>query len=391
MGSRPATILHTIQTGGPGGAETLVVNLAAGLDSTRFRSVVFCPDGSWLPGQLRSRDIPFRLASSPHWHDPRLSREMVRMVREENVSLIHAHLPGQNFCASLVGTLLRRPVVATYHGQIEVQRSNGWISALHLQTVRRAASAFVVVSDQMRRALENAGFSRDRVVRIYNGIEPKRFDGDAGGSLRRELGLSEEAPLIGMVANIRPPKGHEHFIRAARMVADRFPAARFVAAGEHLAGLSDRLQALVAELKLQDRFFFLGFRDDVPAVLRDLDLFVLPSTSEGFPFVALEAMAAGRPSVMTRCGGPEEIVIDGVNGFLVPPADPEALAEKICLLLASPERARMFGQAAQARVREEFSRDAMLTQYEDLYDRLLNRRSPTAAVNDVTPVAPPAR
>ena len=371
----PATVLHTIQTGGPGGAETLLLNLAAGMNSPRFRSVVFCPDGTWLPEQLRAHGIPFRLAASPHWHDPKVTREMIRMVREEHVALIHSHLPGQNFCASLVGTLLRRPVVATYHGQLELEQSAGMVGAIQLATVRKTASAFVVVSNQMRGALEHAGFTPARVVRIYNGVEASRFNGHGAGSVRGELGLGAEVPLIGMVANVRPTKGHDNLIRAARLVVDRFPDARFVAAGEHLAGLSDQLRALVAELRLQKSFFFLGFRDDVPAVLRDLDLFVLPSTSEGFPFVALEAMAAGKPSVMTRCGGPEEIVNDGVNGFLVPPSDPQALAERICLLLADPERARRLGRAAQDRVRQEFSRDGMIAQYEELYARLLRRQS----------------
>jgi glycosyltransferase involved in cell wall biosynthesis len=201
------------------------------------------------------------------------------------------------------------------------------------------------------------------------------LNGQSTGSLRQELGLTAGEPLIGMVANVRPPKGHDNLIRAARLVAARFPAARFVAAGEHLAGLSDRLRGLVVELNLQDRFFFLGFRYDVPAILRDLDVFVLPSLSEGLPFVALEAMGAGKPSVMTRCGGPEEIVDDGVNGFLVPTSDPAALAEKICLLLSNPERARLLGRAAQERVRQRFSRDTMITQYEDLYERLLHGQS----------------
>src|SRR5207249_5613397 len=116
--SRAVTILHTIETGGPGGAETLVLNLATSVNSARFRSVVLCSDGSWLPAQLKQVDVPFRLASSRHWYDPEMPLQMMRMVLEEKVSLIHAHLPGQNFYACVMGTLLRRPVVVTYHGEI---------------------------------------------------------------------------------------------------------------------------------------------------------------------------------------------------------------------------------------------------------------------------------
>jgi Glycosyltransferase Family 4 len=115
LSSDPATILHTIDTGGPGGAETAVLHIASGLNSARFRSVVLCPDGSWLPARLSGAAIPFRLASSRHWYDLEMPWEMMRLVRQENVRLIHAHLPGQNFYACVVGKLLRRPVVATYH------------------------------------------------------------------------------------------------------------------------------------------------------------------------------------------------------------------------------------------------------------------------------------
>jgi glycosyltransferase involved in cell wall biosynthesis len=174
-----------------------------------------------------------------------------------------------------------------------------------------------------------------------------------------------------MVANVRPPKGHDNFIRSARRIADRFPTAHFAAAGEHMPGLSDQLRALVAELHLEDRFHFVGFRSDVASVLRELDVFVLPSLSEGLPFVALEAMAAGRPSVMTRCGGPEEIVEDGVTGYLVPVGDDAALANRVCDLLSDPIRAERLGRAAQDRVRRKFSAQGMISEYERLYARLL--------------------
>lgn len=367
---KPLTILHTIQTGGPGGAETLVLQIASGLNPDCYRSVVLLPGGRWLPARLDERGIPYVLADSHAWYDTTVVRRMVEVVRRENVDVIHSHLPGQNFYACLAGKITGKPVIVTYHGAVELEQSRGFKGKTRLWVVRNFASAFAVVCDQMARALGDAGFPDKKIIRIYNGVEVDRFTPGPSGILRSELGLAPDTPIVGMVANIRPPKGYEYFVRAARIVLDRFPHAYFVSVGEGKKGLSEKLDALVDELHLRNRFSFLGLRSDVPELLRDFDVFALSSISEGFPFVALEAMSAGKPSVMTRCGGPEEIVDDGVTGFLVSIADPSALAEKISLLLSDPVLAAGMGRAARAKILAKFTLPGMLRNYERFYRRL---------------------
>jgi glycosyltransferase involved in cell wall biosynthesis len=367
---RPYTILHTIQTGGPGGAETVVLRLATQLDPERFRSVALVPEGTWLPQQLRDAGVPTRICPSSALYDLTTLRGLVRVVREEGVDLIHSHLPQQNFHATLAGLITRRPVVACFHGAVEIELARGWLERLRLAIPRRFSRAVVVVCDQMAGVLTEAGFAAERIVRIYNGVELPTPDPAAAASLRSELGLETGAPLVGMVANIRAPKGHEYLIRAARKVVDRFPMARFLAAGEAHPLLSPSLEALVRELGLEREFLFLGFRDDVDRILNALDVSVLPSISEGFPFVTLESMALARPTVSTRCGGPEEIVEDGKTGYLVPVADPQALADRILELLGDPERSVAMGAAARRKIERAFSLRSMTDRYEELYERL---------------------
>jgi glycosyltransferase involved in cell wall biosynthesis len=175
-----------------------------------------------------------------------------------------------------------------------------------------------------------------------------------------------------MVANANTWKGYEIFIKAAQSVAKRLPTVRFFAVGEVNGDLSADLHGLVEQLNLQKYVTFLGFREDVPEILRDSDLFVLSSLSEGLPLVTLEAMSAGTPVVATRCGGQLELVRDGVSGVLVPPGDANALADSILGLLNDPARGRQMAQAARAVVRDKFSVNAMVHNYEALYDRLLN-------------------
>lgn len=367
------TILHTIETAGPGGAETVVLNLASRLDSSRFRSVALLPREDWLSERLRERGVPTFLVDSRVWYDFRLPLEMARLIRRENIDLIHSHLPGQNFYSCAVGRLLGRKTIATYHGAIELSRSVGLRGAIQLGSVRRSADAVVVVCDHVGRMLRDVGFPAEKIVRIHNGISVDRFQVSGDGRLRRELGLRNGTKVVGTVANVRQSKGYEFFIQAARKVADAMPDTRFVAVGDIDPVIAKPLFESIERLGLQDRFLFLGFRSDVPEILSELDVFVLSSVSEGFPLVALEAMASARPVVVTRSGGPQEIIEDGRTGLLIPPADPDALAEKICELLDNPERAAALARTARARVESTFTLERMIRDYERLYERLLNR------------------
>ncbi len=366
------TILHTIETGGPGGAESVLLALATGIDTSRFRSLVLLPHEGWLQRKLQEKGIPVFLAESSAWYDLRLPRAMTRLVKQKNVHLIHSHLADQNFYSCLVGGLTGSRTVVTYHGSPSWSGAEKLRGAIKLWFVRHSADAVVVVSDYLKQSLRDLKFPADRIVRIYNGVDMGRFTPSPTGRLRAELQCQNGTKLIGMVANLRESKGYEYFIQAAHKVTAAMPQTRFVAIGEIDPGIGKRLQDLVRQMSLQDHFSFLGFREDVPDILGDLDLFVLSSVSEGFSLATVEAMAADKPVIVTRSGGPQEIVEDGRTGYLTPPADPDALAGRICELLANPERAAALAQAARAKVGSTFTLERMTCDYERLYERLLN-------------------
>jgi glycosyltransferase involved in cell wall biosynthesis len=369
---RKFTILHTIETAGPGSAETVVLNLASRLDSSRFRSVVLLPREDWLSERLRERGIPTFFVDSKAWYDFRLPVGMARLIRQENIDLIHSHLPGQNFYSCVVGRLTGCKTIVTYHGGIELSRPGGLRGTIQLGWVRRSADAVVVVCDHVGQMLRNVRFPGDKIVRIYNGISLDKFQVSADGRLRRELGLQDGAKLVGMVANLRESKGYEFFIQAARKVTATMPEIHFVAVGDVDPVIAKPLLRLIERLGLQNGFIFLGFRSDVPEILSQLDVFVLSSVSEGFPLVTLEAMAAAKPVIVTRSGGSQEMVEDGRTGLLIPPADPDALAEKICELFANPERAAALARTGRAKVESQFTLERMIRNYEHLYERLMN-------------------
>jgi glycosyltransferase involved in cell wall biosynthesis len=365
------TILHTIESSEPGGAETVLLDLASKVDSRRFRSVALLVKKGWLQEQLQERGVKTFLVECGSWYDFRLPRTIARVVREEKADLIHSHLPDQNFYSCLAGVLVGRKTIVTYHGPIEITSAQGMRQVIKIQFVRHAAASVVVVCDYVGAMLQNVGFKPKKIVRIYNGIDTKLYGDTQGSNLRSELGVPLDTKLVGMIAHLHLAKGYEFFIQAARKVVDALPKVRFVAVGEIKEPIWKELSTLIENLGLKDHVHFLGLRDDIPGILHDLDVFVLSSRSEGFPLAVLEAMAAGRPIVVTRSGGPQELVDDGRTGFLVPPADAQALAETICKLLADPTKAMELGRNARVRVESQFSIETMVGKYEQLYERLL--------------------
>ncbi len=364
------TVLHTIETAGPGGAETVVLQLATMLNPERFRSVVALPEAKWLGRQLEDRGIPTFYIPSKSWYDLKTPLGLRHVIRSEGIDLIHSHLPYQNFDSCIAGALTGRKTIVTYHGPVELEHADSWKSRVRLATVRRRAAAVVVVCDFVGEMLTGLGFDASKIVRIYNGIHVNGAGTSVRGKFRHELGLGPSTRLVGMIANVRKSKGYEFYVRAASQVLQRYPDVVFVGAGDIDEQLGPPIRSLIAELRLGDRFRLLGFRSDVRQILEDLDFMVLASTAEGMPLVTIEAMAAGKPLVVTRCGGTPEVVEDGATGLTVPPADAGALAQAILALLESPDRTEM-GRRARARVEREFTMEKMIASYEQLYLRTL--------------------
>lgn len=361
------TILHTIESGGPGGAETVVLSLVKRLNTERFKSVVLLPPGPWLNPRLRELGVPVIEVSWKAWYDPRGPLALAKAIREYGVDLIHSHLPGQNFYSCIAGAVTGCKTLVTYHGPVEFQDGDSLKGKVKLWFVRNAADRAVVVCNMVKEILVQYGFRQDRISVIHNGIDSAPYSVPSAGTLRSELGLRSDVRLIGMIANIRQSKGYDILVRACAEVCQMFPTAKFVAVGDVDDVLAAPIKKLVAELSLEDRFIFLGFRSDISNILSALDVFVLSSTSEGMPLSVLEAMASGKAIVATQCGGIPEIVDNGHNGLLVPPSDSSALAATITDLLSDRSKAERFGANAQIKFQKEFTVSRMIERYEQLY------------------------
>ena len=218
---------------------------------------------------------------------------------------------------------------------------------------------------------EALGYAADRTVLIPNGFDTDRFapGNHHRAAVRAELGLTQDTPLVGLVGRYHPMKGHANFLRAVAQVRIDCPTARFVMAGTDVTTENSELMGLVRELGVGDGVFLLGELADTARLMAALDILCLPSSSEGFPNVVGEAMACAVPCVATDVGDAAWVV--GETGVVVPPRNPEALAEGLTLLLQTSRAARAeLGGRARRRIEEHFTLTAITRQYADLYAEL---------------------
>ena len=216
-------------------------------------------------------------------------------------------------------------------------------------------------------AIQQENLPPEKIEVIYNGLDLSEYQQTLKTeSLREELRVVNGTPLVGLIANFNfEIKGHIYFLGASKKILEKVPDAKFVLVGN--GPLRPRYEEVARELNLNNNVYFLGKRADVPAIISNLDVSVLSSTSEGFSNVIMESMAAGKPVVATNVGGSREMVTDGVTGYLVPPADSESMANAIVDLLENPEKAVAMGSMGRKVVQEKFTIEAMAKGYERLY------------------------
>jgi glycosyltransferase involved in cell wall biosynthesis len=358
-------VMSVIDTGGPGGAETVFLHTATRLDPSRFRSVAVISREGWLSERVRGNGVePLIVSASGSFHVGYL-RTLLRVARQQNVDVVAAHLYGSAVYSSLAGILSGIPVVSILHGQSDVPRSERFASA-KAAIIRRGSRKVVFVSDNLRTDLSaRLRLPASRCAVIPNGVDTTLFQPGRDRSVREELGIADDTILVGSVGNVRKPKAYEVLLKAAERVTRGTDRYHFVIAGDAGGTLGAELLQLRNQLGLERRVSFLGLRSDVPTVLRNLDIFALSSRTEGFSIACIEAMACGVPVVATRSGGPEQI-LDERCGVLVPVDDPAELAAGIERVARTAGLAGSLAEAGLNRVQERFSLHTMLSRYESL-------------------------
>jgi glycosyltransferase involved in cell wall biosynthesis len=232
-----------------------------------------------------------------------------------------------------------------------------------------------VTQDMAEYLAEHESYPRDLTTVIPNGVDTEAYyPHEPPAELREELGLPVGGKVVSIIAALRKEKRHDLFLKAARIIADNIPETRFLIVGDGPS--RPQFEEQCRELGLQDVVQFLGSRHDIPEIQAISSVVCLASTDvESAPICMLEALASGRPQVATAIGGIPKIIDDGVTGFLVPPGDAPALAEKISTILADDELAKRMGEAARKRGLEKFSVESMVQGHEVLIANLFHQET----------------
>lgn len=378
------TVLHLIETSGVGGAERVLIDLVCNLDRQRWRPVVVVPSSGWLPDRLHDAGIEtIELRESGPFDVACLAR-VVAVARRVNADIVHSHLFGSAVRAGVVAGFCGIPGIGTIHGAQDFRRTERW-SGLKLGIVRHGLRAVVFVSEPLRQAcLESMRLQESQTRVITNGVDAQRFAPGRSSSVRSELGISADSFVVGCVGRLQPVKGLETFIKSAAMLKAASRGYRFVVVGDGNADYARELRMLCDRLGVAEDVVFAGFRSDVSEMMASFDVYTLTSRSEGFSLSTIEAMASGLPVVATRCGGPEQILDDGVTGLLVENGSAIAVAGAIERLRRDPSERGRFAVAARDAVLRRYTVEAQVRAYEELYEHVLVPRRQANAKTQVS-------
>lgn len=375
-------VIHAITKLEFGGAQQNTLYTVATLDRSRFEPVLITGPGGYLMEEARGLGVDLQVARSMErsinpFLDARAYRELVRLMRPYGgrPSIVHTH----SSKAGIVGRWAARragiPVILhSIHGfgftpgQSPLKR---WFYKSAERITSRVTDHFIAVSDSNRKDGVRYGlFNPGRCTVIRSGFDLDRFRKAEAieVELARNPGIEPGTPLVLMVACLKPQKAPLDFIKVAACVYREMPEIRFLLAGD--GELKDHLIAKVRKSGLEGIFFHLGWRDDVPQLMKTSRIVVLTSLWEGLPRVIPQAKAAGRPVVATAVDGSVEAIRDGVDGYLCQPGDVSAVARRVIHLLKNPEEAARMGLKGSETV-QEWNQDAMVRQQEELYERLL--------------------
>jgi glycosyltransferase involved in cell wall biosynthesis len=364
-------ILHYTETSYPGGSETILAYIAKNLDPEKYYSLACVMNKGWLTDHLDEIGVEYIIIENKRSFDIKYLLDLITLIKKRNIKLVHAHEFVTDFYGSLAARLTGIPAIGTIHGKGYFTEK--WRRKIAFKAAIAMCSRMIAVSDDLRSYLigELNLKNTDKILTLHNGIDLQKYSArDSSDKLRAQLSLKPHTLIAGTTGSLHPVKGMHFLLLAMEQVIKRIPNFKLIIAGT--GDLEQDLKQQAICLGIEKNVLFLGFRSDIPDLLNLFDIYVCSSISEGLSLSILEAMATGKPVVATEVGGNHELINPDENGFLVPPADPAALAKKIIILAENRELRERLGRNGRAMVETKFSLEKMITEYQILYEKLIN-------------------
>ena len=358
-----------------GGGQRSLLLLLERLNRKKFMPFLVCPyEGSFIQ-KAEKLDIETtlikmrRIKSVNVFSTAATVFKFKELLKKKNIDLIHADSPRQAFYAGRAARVTGTPLI--WHVRVSTPEKRSFEKYLF-----NHAHKVIAVSKAASQRFDGFPLVQEKVVVIPNGVDLTEFvQEQPDRKLKEEFNVEEEEILVGTLGQLIPGKGQEVLLKAASLVSKQLPQVKFMVVGDGNRAYREKLEELSKKLGLSETIVFTGFREDIPRIMNTLDIVVLPSTThlEGLSRVIIEAMASSKPVIATNSGENPEAVEDGATGLLVPPEDPNRLAESILILIKDKTKRKQMGEAGRKRAEKLFNIEKNVLRIEKVYEELLCR------------------
>lgn len=368
-------VLHLISGGDTGGAKTHIISLVKGLSKYADIKIVCFIEDTFFE-DARNEGIDIEVYKQRNRSDFAVVNRLAKLVNDEGFDIVHCHGARANFIAMFLRRKIDKPMITTVHSDYKLDFKDNLYKRIIFTSLNTLAlkkfDNFLAVSDSFKEMLISRGFNKDNIFVVYNGID---FKEDLSYASKEEF-LSrykiehKGKNIVGILARLDKVKDHETFIKAANEVLKKEDNTIFLIAGD--GNNLNKLKQEVKNLGLEKNVFFLGFIKDPDSFINSIDINILTSISESFPYVILEGARMSKPMISTNVGGISKLVKDGHNGYIINVGDYNTLADRIEELVNNKSKLREMGENLYKDARENFSYDSMAKTHLDIYRALMN-------------------
>jgi glycosyltransferase involved in cell wall biosynthesis len=371
MNNKKLNILEINFSRAWGGLEMQMPVTARELEKIGHKVIVVCPEGS--PAEKAAKNDNLRiicLENKIKYIDLSAIWKLRNIIKENKIDIIPSHMAKDLWIIILAGQMAGcKKIYFTRHIESHYRKKDIFHYIIH----RSLAGAIAITGAVKESLMDTTHIIPEKIEVIYCGIDVEKFRQRAQREniLRKEYNIAEKCHLIGVVGRLQEGKGHEYMLRAIPLVLKNIPDFKVFVVGEETKGeekdYKEYLENIVMELNISNNVIFTGFRNDVPSVMNSLDILIMPSEREAFGLVAIEAMALNKVVIATRSPGTQEIIDDGIDGFLVPYGNSGILAERIVNIFNTPDQGKKIGEMALKKVKVKFDINKNIKELEKLF------------------------
>ena len=370
-------VLHLISGGDTGGAKTHINNLLVELDKMIDLKMICFIEGEFFY-ELKAKGIDIEVFKQEKRYDMSIMSRLKKEIERENYDIIHCHGARANFISMFLKREYNIPFITTIHSDYKLDFKDNFYKKIAYTAMNTIAlkkfDYYIAISTNFKQMLVDRGFNKNNIFTVYNGIDfkdnikyiPKEE------FLKRYNINAENKIIVGIAARLDLVKDHDTFIEAAYKVLQTRRDIIFLIAGD--GNEEKRLLSKVKELKIEDHVHFLGFVKDPYSFFNAIDINVLTSVSESFPYVILEGARFKKPIISTNVGGVSDLIIDGNNGWLINIGDSEALSRYIKYFLNDEAKIKTFGENLYMNVKNKFSSQKMALDHLRIYENIIQTR-----------------